>query len=133
MTIRSCQNYIKQKLEYIFLFDADKYKKYYFHRRYCDLAPPLAEIDRININYKKLDKKILETEIKIFRFRRQYKLLLRRLRELGDREARNIEDIQKTEKKTESRGNMIPGFFVSDNLFFIISETDCALAAVSEE
>ena len=124
---------MERKLEYIFYFDIDKYKKYYFYYRYCDLAFFLAKMDRININYKKLDKKILETETKIFCFYYQYKLFFRCLRKLGDREARNIEDIQKIKKKTEFCGNAILGFFVFDNLFFIISEADCALAAVSEK
>ena len=93
----------------------------------------MAEIDCININREKLDKKILETEAKIFCFRCQRKLFLRCLRELGDREARNIEDVQKAEKKIESCGNIILGFSISDNLFFTVSETDRALAAVSEK
>ena len=128
-----CQNYIKRKLEYILFSDTDKYKKYYFYRRYCDLALPLAKIDRINTDRAKLDKKILETEAKIFHFRRQRKLLLRYLRKLGDREARNIENIQKTEKKIEFRRNIDPGFFIPDNLFFTIFETDRVLAVISEE
>ena len=90
-------------------------------------------MDRINTDRAKLDKKILETETKIFRFRRQHKLLLRHLRELGDREARNIEDIQKIEKKTEFRQNDNSGPFVPDNLSFTVSEADRALAAVSEK
>ena len=133
LAIRFCQNCVERKLEYIFSSDTNKCKKYYFHRRYCDLAPSLAEMDCINADCEKLDKKILETEIKVFCFRRQRKLFFRCLRELGDREARNIEDIQKTEKEAESRGNIISGFLVSDNLFFIISEADCVLAAVSKK
>ena len=109
LTMRFCQNYIKQKFKYILSSDTDKYKKYYLHRRYCDLALSLAEIDRININCKKLDKKILETETKIFCFCRQRKLLLRRLRELGNRKTRNIENVQKAEKKTKFHENAIPG------------------------
>ena len=124
---------MKRKLEYILLSDIDKYKEYYFHRRYCDLASPLAEINRINADRKKLDKKILEIKTKIFRLRRQRKLLLRHLRELGDRETRNIEDIQKTEKKTKFRGNAIPGFSVPDNLSFTVSEADYTLAAISKK
>ena len=124
---------MERKLEYIFLFDADECKECYFYRCYCDLASFLAEMDRINTDREKLDEKILEAETKAFRFRRQRKLLLRCLRELGDREARNIEDIQKAEKETESRGNAIPGLSVPDNLSFTVSETDRALAAVSEK
>ena len=131
--MRFCQNYIERKFEYVFSSDTDKYKKYYFYHYYCNLAPPLAEINRINTDREKLDEKILETEIKIFCFRRQRKLLLRRLRELGDREARNIEDVQKTEKETESRGNIISGPSIPNNLSFIVSETDRVLAAVSEK
>ena len=133
LAIHPCQNYVRWKLEYIFFFDIDKCKKCYFYRCYCDLAPFLIEMDRINIDCAKLDEKILKIEVKVFCFRCQCKLFLRRLRELGDREARNIEDIQRAEKKAESRRNIDPGFSVSDNLFFIASEADRALAAVSDE
>ena len=70
LAIRFCQNCVERKLEYIFLSDTDEYKEYYLHRRYYNLAFLLAEIDRINADYEKLDKKILETEAKVFRFRR---------------------------------------------------------------
>ena len=133
LIIRFCQNCVERKFEYVFLFDADEYKKYYFYRCYCDLAFFLAEINRINADREKLDKKILETEAKIFRLRRQRKLLLCRLRKLGDREARNIEDVQKTEKEAEFYKNAILGLSVPDNLFFTVSEADCVLAAVSEK
>ena len=133
LTMRFCQNCVERKLEYIFLSNADKCKKYYFHRCYCDLVFFLAEIDRINADREKLDKKILEVEIKAFRFCRQRKLLFRCLRELGDRKTRNIEDIQKAEKETESCENIIPGPSVPDNLSFIVSEVNRALAAVSEK
>ena len=69
LAIYFCQNYVKRKFEYIFLSDANKYKKYYFYRCYCDLIFFLAEIDRINTDREKLDEKILEIEAKIFRFR----------------------------------------------------------------
>ena len=133
MTIYFCQNYIKQKFEYILLSDTDEYKKYYFHRYYCDLVFFLAEIDRINTDCEKLNKKILEIKTKIFRFCRQCKLFFRRLRELDDRETRNIEDIQKTKKKIESCGNIISGLFIFNNLFFTVSETDRVLATISEK
>ena len=94
----------------------------------------MAEINRINIDHIKLDKKILKTKTKAFYFRHQYKLLFYRLRDLGDCETRNIENIQKKKKKkTESRRNTNPGFFVPNNLFFIISEADRALATISEK
>ena len=124
---------MKRKLEYIFFSDIDKYKKYYFHRRYCDLAPPLIKIDRINADRAKLNKKILKTEAKAFCFCRQRKLLFCYLRELGDRETRNIKNIQKIEKKIKFCRSTDPDPFVPDNLFFIVSEADRVLAAVSEE
>ena len=133
LVIHFCQNYIKRKLEYIFSSDTDEYKKYYFHRYYCNLALFLIKINRINTDCAKLDKKILKTEAKIFRLRCQHKLLLRCLRELGDREARNIEDIQKTEKEAESRRSVDPDLSISDNLSFTASETDRALATVSKK
>ena len=125
-------NYIEQKFKYIF-FDTDEYKKYYFYHCYCDLAFFLIEIDRININCEKLDKKFLEAEVKTFRFYCQQNLFFCYLRKLGDREAQNIENIQKIEKKVEFRRSIDPGFSISDNFFFIIFETDRALAAISEK
>ena len=59
---------MEQKFEYIFLFDTNKYKKYNFYRRYCDLVFLLIEINYINMDYEKLNKKILKIKIKIFCF-----------------------------------------------------------------
>ena len=133
LIIYPCQSCIKRKFEYIFFSDTDEYKKYYFHRRYCDLIFFLTEINRINADHAKLDKKILKTETKIFRFYCQYKLLLYYLRELDDRETRNIENIQKTEKKIEFCRNIDPDLSVSDNLFFTVSKTNRVLAAISDK
>ena len=131
--MRFYQNYMKRKLEYIFFSDIDEYKEYYLHRRYCDLVFLLTEIDRINADHAKLDKKILETKTKAFYFHRQYKLLLRRLKKLDDREARNIEDIQNIEKKIKSYRNIDPDPSVPNNLFFIISKADRVLATISDK
>ena len=89
----------RAKIWIYFFSDINEYKKYYFYRRHYNLIFFLAKINRININCIKLDKKILKIKIKIFRFRRQYKLFFCYLRKLGDRKARNIENIQKIEKK----------------------------------
>ena len=80
-----------------------------------------------------MDKKILEIETKIFYFRYQRKLFFHCLRKLDNHKARNIEDIQKIKKEAESYQDINPDPFVSDNLFFTISETDRVLAAVSKK
>ena len=54
------------KTRIYFFSNTNKYKKYYFYRRYCDLAPFLIKINQINTDCAKLDKKILEIKIKIF-------------------------------------------------------------------
>ena len=83
----------------MFFSDIDKYKKYYIYCYYYNLVFFLAKINQININHKKLNKKILKIKIKIFRFRRQRKLFLYYLRKLNNCETRNIENIQKIKKK----------------------------------
>ena len=67
-----------------------------FNRR-CSLAPNDSEIQKQFVTKEKLDNKIKETEAKTARFRRQRRLVLKRLRDLGDRESQNILELEADE------------------------------------
>lgn len=62
--------------------------------RSCDLAAPLAEIDRVLQKAEKLQTEALEAEAKAHRLRKQRRSLLKKARELGAREEKNIEELE---------------------------------------
>ena len=76
---------------------------YRFKRR-CSLAPNDSELDKQLKIKEKLDEEIVEAmrvaveaEAKAIRLRKQRRLAIKRLRELGDREALNIEELENDE------------------------------------
>jgi hypothetical protein len=70
--------------------------------RSCDLASPLAEVERIFKKTEKLQAEAFEAEAKAHRLRKQRRTLLKRMRELGAREERNIEDLEVEEAAAEA-------------------------------
>ena len=64
------------------------------HGRLCDLAAPLAEIERLSVQENKLLEEIAASDAKTRRLRKQRKQLLKRMRSLGDREAQNIAELE---------------------------------------
>lgn len=80
---------------------SDKCEQCYRFGRSCELAPPLAEIDRLGEQEEKLRQEVLEAEAKAIRSKRKLKLVRRRLRALGDRESLNIEELEMDEAAAE--------------------------------
>jgi uncharacterized protein YlxW (UPF0749 family) len=70
--------------------------------RRCDLASPLAEVERIFKKTEKLQAEALEAEAKAHRLRKQRRTLLKKIRELGAREERNIEKLKMDEATAEA-------------------------------
>jgi hypothetical protein len=67
-----------------------------FGRPY-DLAPPWSEVDRLLEKRDKLHEQAREAEVKALRLRKQARALLKKARALGDRESKNIEEIEADE------------------------------------
>jgi TolA-binding protein len=67
------------------------------HNRHCELASPWVKAERVLKKKEDLDRQILESEAKTLRLRKQKRLLQKKLRELGDREEQNIQDLERDE------------------------------------
>jgi hypothetical protein len=80
---------------YILSTISDKCEQCYRFGRSCDLASPVAEIDRLAAQEEKLRQEVLETEAKAIRLKRKLKLARRRLRALGDQESLNIAELER--------------------------------------
>jgi hypothetical protein len=70
--------------------------------RSCDLASPLAEVERIFKKTEKLQAEALEAEAKAHRLRKQRRTLLKKMRELGARKERNIKNLEIDEAAGET-------------------------------
>ena len=70
--------------------------------RVCDLAAPLAEMERIFKKAEKMQAEALEAEAKAHRLRKQRRALLKKMRELGAREERKIEELEVDEMLAEA-------------------------------
>jgi len=62
----------------------------------------LAEVERIFKKTEKLQAEALEAEAKAYRLRKQRRILLKKIRELGAREERNIEKLKIDEAAAEA-------------------------------
>jgi hypothetical protein len=62
--------------------------------RSCELAAPWKEAERILKKKEDVERQIIEAEAKALRLRKQKRQLQKKLRELGDREERNIQDLE---------------------------------------
>jgi hypothetical protein len=87
----------------------------YRHHRCCSLAPNEKEIDKQFAIKEKLDEEIMETEAKTIRLRKQRRLAIKRLRELGDREALNIAELEADERRAEALEEEIDAILSSPN------------------
>ena len=79
------------------------------NNRSCDLAPPGKEYEKAQDVVEKLDedilelhKKDLELKIKIVHLEKQRKFHLKKLRDLGNREAQNILELKADERSKAS-------------------------------
>ena len=72
-----------------------------FHRN-CDLAPPTKELSKTLRELNRIDEETLDLERKILRLRKQKTLLRKRARDLGDREAQNILELEAEEAAAEA-------------------------------
>jgi hypothetical protein len=70
--------------------------------RSCDLTSPLAEVKRIFKKTEKLQAEALEAEAKAYRLRKQRRMLLKKMRELGARKEKNIENLEINEAAAEA-------------------------------
>jgi hypothetical protein len=65
--------------------------------RKCELASPWAEVDKLQQEDERLSEKIVEAEAKAARLRKQRRVTRRKLKMLGDREYKNILEMETDE------------------------------------
>ena len=73
-----------------------------FNRK-CDLAPPGKEYEKIQDVVEKLDDELLDLQRKAARLRRTRKMHLRKLKEMGDLEAKNILELEEDERRQDEQ------------------------------
>ena len=64
----------------------------------CDLAPPGKEYEKAQGRVDSLTDEILLAEAKVARLRKQRRQELRKLKEMGDQESRNILELEEDER-----------------------------------
>jgi hypothetical protein len=74
---------------------------YRTHRRY-ELASPMVEVERLGAKVDTLREQRLEAERKAIRLRKQERALIKKMRELGNREDQNILDLEIEEEMEEA-------------------------------
>ena len=77
--------------------ECDKY------RRQCDLSPNYLKWDKALRQEERIEEEILELQMKLARKRKEQKHWLRVRRELGDREAQNILELEEDERLESER------------------------------
>ena len=103
-----------------------KYKECYRKNRKYELAPNYKGIDEAIAKAEKLDKEIIDLIRKTARKRTERKYWLRRLRNLGDTESRNILEIKEEESLEDRLAAPVTGPPPSVTIF-----EDPALLAIS--
>jgi hypothetical protein len=102
IAIRLYALYTRLNVLYVTLTAYKSCEQYLRSTRRCDLASPLAEVERIFKKTEKLQIKAFEAEVKIYRLRKQRRTLLKKIRELGARKKRNIEKLEINEAIAEA-------------------------------
>ena len=85
-------------LFYIISDISDSCERCHRFDRYCNLNPSFKKIAKLFCEANKLDEQILKIKAKNLRLRKQRRLLIKKLRELSDREAQNITKLEKNEE-----------------------------------
>ena len=86
-----------------------KCEECYRKNRKCELAPDYKGMDEAIAKAEKLDKEIIDLIRKTARRRTERKYWLRRLRDLGDTESRNILEIEAEESSEDRSAAPITG------------------------
>jgi ABC-type phosphate transport system auxiliary subunit len=85
---------------------SDHCVEYYRTHRQCELASPMAEVERLNSKAEALRKQrievIVEAQRKALRLRKQERALIKKMRELGAREDQNILELEIEEAAEEA-------------------------------
>jgi hypothetical protein len=97
IVMRACSGCVSRCVVCVVSPEVDACVECFKFNRRCSLAPNDSEIQKQFVAKEKLDNEIKETEAKAARLRKQRRLVLKRLRDLGDRESQNILELEADE------------------------------------
>jgi hypothetical protein len=100
--MRPCSACVSRGLTCVVSQLDERCEQCYRNQRSCELAQPWDEFNRVLKKKKELDKQILAAEAKAIRLRKQRRLLQKKIKSLGNREAQNILDLEADEALDEA-------------------------------
>jgi hypothetical protein len=102
LAMRSCSSCLRANALCVVSPSSPKCEQCVRHNRQCELASPVDQLDKLSEQENKLLDQITESEARTRRLRKQRRLLLKKMRDLGDREAQNIFELEVDEMLSEA-------------------------------
>ena len=127
--MRTCQNCTQRGSSCIVTKDSLRCTECDKFNRKCNLAPPDKELDKVYNILDDLNEQINAVRMKELRLKKQRRHWLRRTRELGDLEAKNILELEADKAKEALEGQ--PETPVTGSAFFGETFADPALLTMS--
>src|SRR5450755_3217972 len=100
--MRACSSCLSRNTLCVVSPSSFRYEQCVRYNRQCELDFPVNQLDKLSTQENKLLDLISESEAKTRRFRRQRRLLLKKMRDLGDREGQNIFEMEMKEIAAET-------------------------------
>jgi hypothetical protein len=94
IVMRACSFYRIYNFLYVIAPESFYCERYFRSYLKCELAPPDAKIERLFKEKERLTFEIAVIYTKISRLRKQYRAVIKKLRDLGSRENRNILELE---------------------------------------
>jgi hypothetical protein len=119
--MRSCFSCLRANILYVVFPLSPKYEQYIRHNRQYKLASPVDQLDKLSEQENKLLNQITKSEARTRHLRKQRRLLLKKIKNLGDREAQNIFKLEMNEilSKTLIKPAKILNLFSPRSSFFL--------------
>jgi hypothetical protein len=92
---------------YVIAPESSHYERYFRSYLECELAPLNAKVERFFKEEKRLISEIAAIYAKITRLRKQYRVIMKKLRDLGNRKDRNILEFKMDEIMISNLSEML--------------------------
>ena len=93
--MRPCQFCLSRSLLCVIAKHSEHCEQCVRHHRLCELAPPSSsELERLSKQERKLFREASEAKAKAIRLSQQRRLLIKRMKEIGQREDQNILELE---------------------------------------
>jgi hypothetical protein len=109
LAMRPCSHCVSQNTLCVVSPDSEGCEQCIRFHRPCELASPIADLERIHKKEDDISQQIIEEEAKLRRLRKERRRLRKQLRSLGEREEQNIRDLEAYEAAVdEVRATKLP-------------------------